>query len=76
MTNKQNVSQNNGIITNHIKARIDKTQQNSKYRLCGKVTVILATLVEGDTKAPFSIGTTPMCRGEHYSIPKIALLYA
>ena len=28
-------SQNNAIKTNHVKARIDKTQQNSKYRLCG-----------------------------------------
>ena len=27
--------QNNTIWTNHIKARIDKTQQNSKCRLCG-----------------------------------------
>ena len=27
--------QNNAIKTNHIKARIDKTQQNSKCRLCG-----------------------------------------
>ena len=27
-------SQNNAIKTNHIKARIDKTQQNSKCRLC------------------------------------------
>ena len=27
--------QNNAIRTNHIKARIDKTQQNSKCRLCG-----------------------------------------
>ena len=26
---------NNGVRTNHIKARIDKTQQNSKYTLCG-----------------------------------------
>ena len=26
--------QNNAIITNHIKAKIDKTQQNSKCRLC------------------------------------------
>ena len=26
-------AQNNTIRTNHIKARIDKTQQNSKYRL-------------------------------------------
>ena len=27
--------QNHAIRTNHIKARIDKTQQNSKCRLCG-----------------------------------------
>ena len=27
--------QNNAIRTNHIKARIDKTQQNSRCRLCG-----------------------------------------
>ena len=27
--------QNSAIRTNHIKARIDKTQQNSKCRLCG-----------------------------------------
>ena len=29
------VAQNNGIRTSHIKARIDKTQHNSKCRLCG-----------------------------------------
>ena len=28
-------AQNNAIRTNHIKARIDKTQQNSKCWLCG-----------------------------------------
>ena len=28
------VAQNSTIRTNHIKARIDKTQQNSKCRLC------------------------------------------
>ncbi len=28
-------AQNNARRTNHIKARIDKTQQNSKWRLCG-----------------------------------------
>ena len=27
-------AQNNAIRTNHIKARIDKTQENSKCRLC------------------------------------------
>ena len=31
----QIAAQNNTIRTNHIKARIDKTQQNSKCRLCG-----------------------------------------
>ena len=28
-------AQNNAVRTNHIKARIDKTQQNSKFRICG-----------------------------------------
>ena len=28
-------AQNNAIRINHIKARIDKTEQNSKCRLCG-----------------------------------------
>ena len=35
----------------------------------------LATVVGGDTKAPFSVATTPRCRGWRYSIPWIALLY-
>ena len=30
------VAQDNAIRTNHIKARIDKNQQNSKCRLCGE----------------------------------------
>ena len=37
--------------------------------------VKLATIVEGDPKAPFSIVTTPRCRGGRYSIPWIAPLY-
>ena len=37
--------------------------------------VKLATLVEGDQKAPFSIATTPRCRGGRYSFPWIAPLY-
>ena len=32
------------------------------------IRVKLVTLVEVDPKAPFSKGTTPMCRGGHYSI--------
>ena len=31
----QRAAQNNAIGPNHIKAKIDKTQQNSKCRLCG-----------------------------------------
>ena len=31
-----------------------------------------STLVKGDLKTPFSIATTPMCRGGHYSISWIA----
>ena len=37
--------------------------------------VKLATIVEGDPKAPFSIATTPKCRGGHYSFPWISPLY-
>ena len=150
-------AQDNAIRTNPIEARIDKTQQNSKCRLCGDrdetINIIisecsnfaqkeykarhdwigkvihweickkfkfnhtnkwymhnlapilendthkllwdfniqtdhliptrrpdliiskLATIVEGDPKAPFSIATTPRCRGGRYSIPRIAPLY-
>ena len=38
-----------------------------------KKKVKLATIVEGNPKAPFSISTTPMCRGGRYSFP--GLLY-
>ena len=40
-----------------------------------KAVIKLATIVEGDPKAPFSIATTPRCRGGRYSIPRIAPLY-
>ena len=36
--------------------------------LC-KQKVKLATIVEGNPKAPFSIATTPRCRGGRYSFP-------
>ena len=35
----------------------------------------LATIVEGDPNAPFSIATTPRCRGGRYSFPWISPLY-
>ena len=40
---------------------------------CTVVKVKLATIVEGDPKAPFSIATTPRYRGGRYSFP--GLLY-
>ena len=40
-----------------------------------KSKVKLATIVEGDPKAPFSFATTPRCRGGRYSFPWISLLY-
>ena len=40
-----------------------------------KVKVKLATIVEGYPKAPFSIATTPRCRGGRYSFPRISPLY-
>ena len=36
----------------------------------------LATIVEGDQKAPSSMATTPKYRGGRYSFPRIALLYS
>ena len=35
----------------------------------------LATVVEGNQKASFSIATTPRCRGGFYSFPWIAQFY-
>ena len=37
--------------------------------------VKLATVVEGNPNAPFSIDTTPRCRGVRYSITWINPLY-
>ena len=57
------------------------TPQSSKIEAAPlkQVSVIhrtkLVTVVEGDPKAPFSIATTPRCRGGRYSIPWIAPLY-
>ena len=40
------------------------------------VKVKLGTVVEGNLKAPFSMATTPRCRGEYYSFPWIFPLYS
>ena len=46
------------------------------YFLCLLYYVkLLATVVEGDSKAPFSIATTSRCRGGHNSFLWIASLY-
>ena len=36
---------------------------------------MLATIVEGDPKVPFSIASTPNCREGYYSFPWISPLY-
>ena len=36
----------------------------------------LATVVEGDQKAPFSMATTLRCRGGRFSFPWISPLYS
>ena len=48
-------AQDSAIRTNHIKARIDKIQQNSKCRLCGDrdetINHIISKLAQGEYKA-------------------------
>ena len=39
------------------------------------ICIKLATVVEGNPKAPFSVATTPRCWGGRYSFPWIVLLY-
>ena len=40
-----------------------------------KGSIKLVTMVKGDQKVPFSIATTPRCRGGGYSFPRIAPRY-
>ena len=49
--------------------------QDINYFYLIHIVVKLATVVEGDQKAPVSIATTPRFRGGHYSFPWIAPLY-
>ena len=58
---KKNTQVQRSLFTGHSLSLISKVK--------------LATIVEGDPKAPFSIATTPRCRGGRYSIPRIAPLY-
>ena len=43
--------------------------------ITSQLFIKLATVVEGDQKAPFSIATTPSCWGGRYSFPWIAPIY-
>ena len=52
-----------------------KTEQILKVKWSGHDNK-LATVIESDPKAPFSIATTPWCRGGCYSITEIAPLYS
>ena len=49
--------------------------KNSKFKPAVKKQVKLATVVEGDPKAPFSIAAASRCRGGRYSFLWIAPLY-
>ena len=40
-------TQNNAVRSNHIKARIDKIQQNSKCRLCGDRKETINHIISG-----------------------------
>ena len=55
---------------------VEISERPNLYRTPDTNKVKLATLVEGDPKAPFLIATTPRCREGRYSIPWIALLYS
>ena len=57
-----------------LEPRHDDDDNICRYRYEYKVE--LATVVEGDPKAPFTIATTPRCRWGHYSFPWIAPLYS
>ena len=50
-----------------------KWQSDNTTYIYIKYKVKLATIVEGNPKVPFSIATTPRCRGGRYSFP--GLLY-
>ena len=70
------------MFTNHIDLiymnKLYSALNNLLWLICRKTKsnkVKLATVVEGDQKAPFSIATTPGCREGRYSFLGIAPLY-
>ena len=64
-----------GLHVNAHKTEYMRFNQRVDISALNSSKVKLATIVEGDPKAPFSIATTPRCRGGRYSIPRIAPLY-
>ena len=87
-TNNINDTSNNNItndiitITNNITKSTnnnitnDITYTTNKYTTVNITNLKLATLVQGDPRAHFSIATTQRCnRGGCYSIPRISPLY-
>ena len=57
-------AQNNTIRTNHIKARIDKTQQNNKCRLCGQRDEMINHISECSKLAQKEYKTRHDCMGK------------
>ena len=55
---------------------IEKNALHGNAHVFRKVPKVkFVTKVDGDPKAPFSIATTPRCRGGRYSFPWIVPLY-
>ena len=52
---------------------VEEVARHKCSRILSKVK--LATVIEGDSKAPFSVATSPRCKGGCYSFPWIAPLY-
>ena len=74
-----NIKEINSLIMQHFAWELKRVSKTTKTKNCEKTKnckqVKLETEVEGDPKAPFSIATTPRCRGGRYSFSWIALLY-
>ena len=59
----------------HLSKKLSKLPLTSRLQSCILPIVKLATIGEGDPKAPFSIATTPRCREGRHSFPWMAPLY-
>ena len=63
------------LVLVKIIASVNILNTNNLHTVICFQKVKLATVVEGNQKAPFSIAATPMCSGERYPFPRIAPLY-